>query len=158
MRSGFTPARAGVLIVLLSACSSDSRGPFIACQQDSDCPPQMPMCHPQAKVCVTSIAGQQTCPPMQMCDEAQNRCVPYDPSLPCVRNSDCPRLGVDPPNRILCWLERGICVNCITDQDCLAPKLCIQNLCQLVIDGGADGETGDGGVDDGPSGADGSTP
>src|SRR5262249_55824377 len=95
-------ARLFVAAVLLAVgCKNPSTnqtnpGGTIACKSASDCPSTLPMCHPDAKVCVGCIESFQTCGNMQMCDAATHTCVPYDPNKPCKRSmSDCPRLGID---------------------------------------------------------------
>lgn len=94
---------------------------------DSDCPADLPVCEPTAKVCVGCISGQQTCPnPGDVCDDTTHTCHPGDPNAPCRFNADC-----NFPN-IVCDKPTGKCVGCVTGDDCPDPAL---PFCDSIFDG-----------------------
>jgi hypothetical protein len=88
----------------------------IPCDTDSDCPPDQPMCHPLAKICVGCIAGQDTC--LQdgstnfVCDPMQHKCIPKPPDWHCHFDSECSGTTV------ICAVDLGLCVTCLVQDDC----------------------------------------
>jgi hypothetical protein len=100
-------------------------GGTIPCNTSSDCPPNLPMCHPMAKICIACLPDFQTCGDFQYCDPTTFTCMPSSPDMQCVRTSDCPRPGWDPASAIACEKDAGQCVGCVTNNDCVAPKVCI---------------------------------
>lgn len=171
MRASASRVGVGACALLLFALGSfscgdpDTSGRLIPCETEDDCEYPLPMCDPQARVCVGCIASQQTCGAEQMCDEATRTCVPADPDAPCRFDADCPRPGFDTTDQIFCDLEEGRCVGCLDDLDCVSPEVCIAEtrLCGTVCEtcdagvgdagaadaGAADAGAGDAGVADG---------
>lgn len=108
-----------VALLLVAGCSSKpNAGATIACQSAADCPPELPMCTPDSKICVGCIDDFQTCGVGKMCDQTTHTCVPAPPDAPCKHNGDCPRPGVDPNYYFVCNLSSGQCVECLTSNDC----------------------------------------
>lgn len=119
--------------LMLAACGDGQPSPpdlsipsdgVIPCVRASDCPPTLPMCHPDSHICIGCIDSFQTCGPNLTCDVATNTCVPADPNAPCHKNADCPRPGFDPADAISCEVDAGKCYVCTTNLDCVAPDTC----------------------------------
>jgi hypothetical protein len=87
-------------------------------QTNPVCPPDRPMCHPMAAICVGCIQSMQTCQPGFTCDDT-NTCVPINPAAPCKRNVDCPlRLDGFDQSKIKCDTSTGMCEECLANEDC----------------------------------------
>jgi hypothetical protein len=105
----------------------------ISCNPDggtaNQCPSDLPFCHPTAHICVGCTDDFQTCDsatygPGMTCDPVLHKCVPAPPDAGCKRTSDCPRPGVDPSDAIQCEVELGVCVGCVSNNDCVQPQTC----------------------------------
>lgn len=137
---------ASLAFVQCSSPASNDGGVFIQCMNSSQCPPSLPVCHPQALICVGCVTFQQTCGPKMKCDGQTNTCVPATGDEPCTQNADCPRPGFDPTTAIACERDAGLCVQCLSNADCSGQTKCSNHQCVLP---GADGGAGDGGGSDG---------
>jgi hypothetical protein len=121
-----------LLTLLLAGCPDpDPSGPdmsantmVIPCTRDEQCPATLPMCHPDSKICVGCTDSFQTCGPNLTCDPKTNTCVPADPNAPCRRNADCPRPGFDSIEKVACEVDAGMCFECVSNLDCVAPDTC----------------------------------
>jgi len=99
---------------------------FMPCHSDSDCPPALPTCHPDSRICVACLPScMQTCGAQKKCDPVTFTCIPASGNEPCQCNADCPRPGFDPATAIVCDVyDGGICVGCLSNADCVLPDVC----------------------------------
>ena len=107
-------------------------GGVIHCASVTDCPSDRPMCHPDSHICVGCTDSFQTCGPMLTCDPTTNTCVPADPNAPCRKNADCPRPGFDKTDQISCEVDAGMCYQCTSNLDCVAPDTCHLDVHQCI--------------------------
>ena len=142
--SHFRLSLVATLLLAATGCKSSSAKPMdagaiIPCTSSAQCPANLPMCHAPSGLCVGCIASFQTCGDKQTCDEATHTCIPLDPNAPCKRSVDCPRLGVNPSVNVACEVDSGLCVECASNLDCVAPDTCSTTHTCLTIpdDGGA---------------------
>src|SRR5215831_10728634 len=94
-------------VILLVSCDSNrAQGDvsfFQSCTSDSQCPPTLPTCHPDSRICVACLPScMQTCGPQKKCDPVSFTCVPAPFNEPCRCNADCPRPGFDPVRHVVC--------------------------------------------------------
>jgi hypothetical protein len=114
-----------VAAALAAACGGgglprDAGDPgWVNCAESMQCPKDLPTCDPMAGVCVGCLSGNG-CGIGTMCDETKHLCVAVDPNAPCHSNADCPRGNVDPPTKIVCQTTTGLCVQCVTNTDCVS--------------------------------------
>lgn len=125
---------AAFAICFVAGCGDDD-GPlepdlavswFIECDIDMGsmtnpgCPSTLPMCHPFAHICVGCIPSMQTCQPGFECSQSSYTCMPLDPNRRCTRNVDCPlRVDGGDPKAIICEVDAGVCLECVSDSDCV---------------------------------------
>jgi hypothetical protein len=89
----------------------------IPCETDADCPRDLPMCHPFAKVCIGCIPYQDTCAIVpgdspKVCDPDLHMCVPRPPDYRCHNSAECSGITT------VCEPDAGVCVQCLTLDDC----------------------------------------
>lgn len=99
------------------------------CALPSDCPDQL-VC--RFGTCTTECAEDRDCPPGASCEldeeNGASACVEPIAEL-CVYDSDC-------PERHVCTDDQRCEIECVDGmRDCPAPRVCVQNVCQLP-DGG----------------------
>jgi hypothetical protein len=135
-----TLLRAGLALALslvIGCKSNDTTSPdlsapggTIPCDPKRDagvqCPTDLPMCDPNARVCVGCIDSFETCQAFFTCDPKAHKCVPADPNAPCRKNADCPRPGFDNADAglVVCEVDAGHCVRCVSNTDCNQPATC----------------------------------
>ncbi|MFW2389382.1 MAG: hypothetical protein ACN4G0_13665, partial [Polyangiales bacterium] len=126
------------LVLLLAGCPIYTEGPVqrgveVSCQSDFDCPSDT-FCDPGTNSCLAYDFGvcltDGDCPVGSYCDLADGGCY-IPPVAECRADGDCTS-GFECDFRDTCRPAEPD--DCLTDSDCLAPDLCIENFCKPVTE------------------------
>ncbi len=95
-----------------------------ACTMDRDCTdPSAPRCDVMSGRCVVCL-GAMDCPRAQHCEVARGAC-----EAGCRADDDCRRGAEDGGVSARCDTARGVCVECMTDDECPLRTICTEGMC-----------------------------